>query len=194
MSTLKKRDGLYRQKKLHSPWLREVRRQLSPALRKIWKSASRIKAAPHFPRRNLRIGRRLRDPRAKHRRLEGIALALMMLSAVVQVGRPLREGHRRRPLSRTVRCCRVRPWGRGGVGDPATPAAESPALVRRAVLNAEILIVHHVTLCDHVMSLTSSKGKAYLNGGLKTDPMKFSASFLNPFEVSVPSRKGSLGQ
>ena len=73
-------------------------------------------------------------------------LALMALTitvaviAAVEVGRPLREGHRRRPLGSSVDCRRRRVGsrGRGGVGNPASLAAESPALVRRAVIDAEI--------------------------------------------------------
>ena len=69
--------------------MRKVGRQLSPALRKIWKPTSRG-GAPDFPRRNLRIGRRLRDPRTETRRLGvGVAvdIALMTLMMVTKVAR-----------------------------------------------------------------------------------------------------------
>ena len=137
----------------HLPSLLEVGRQLSPPFqapfRKMWKSASSctIEPAPHFPRRNLGVGRRLRYPRPKHGRLGrrtlrvrvmAVALTLMVMGAVVEIGRPLREGHRWRPLSRTALCHRVRPRGRGELGDPVAAVAESPPLVRRALIDTEI--------------------------------------------------------
>ena len=65
----------------------------------------------------------------------------MVVTAVVEVGRPLREGHGRGPLSGTAGCPRVGPRGRGGVVDPANPGAESPALVRRVFLDAEFFFI-----------------------------------------------------
>ena len=66
----------------------------------------------------------------------------MVVTAVVEVGRPLREGHGRGPLSGTAGCPRVGPRGRGGVGNTATLVPESPALVRRVFLGAVIFFRH----------------------------------------------------
>ena len=111
----------------------------------MWKSACSARAriyATHDLSR-LGTGRRLRDLRPKHgrfgRAVRGVGAAVpwvALMTAVVEVGRPLRECHRRRPLGRTVRCWRVRPRGRGKLAHPASVFAEPPSLVRRLLLGA----------------------------------------------------------